>query len=410
MIPRRRLHCDPRAPGLVVRSIVGGAVLEGPDGASLALEAAASVAHPGAPHPIAATTSSGRNALARLLRALGVPGGGTILIPAYTLGSLVPFLEALGHTVRFCDVEESSPVMSLRSVQAAWTRDIRCVLVTHLFGLSAEVDEITAFARARRAVVIEDCAHAWGTRRDRVPVGARADGALFSLDPVKPVHAFGGGVALLTNPSTEELRALGAPGRQSTATAVLGQVARGGLEGLVFRDPWLRVPSGFLAFEQTRWAMERLDGRLRRRSPSPDPDAGLSNLQAAIARLHLETLEARLQRRRAVARHVLDALGLDDIRLTEEASTRSNAYFIIVRAAPTEDARTLRRELWRRGIDAGVGTEVADDAAAAAGVRCAHAADWFARAVQLPCFEDMTEPVLTDLTERLRSFRGRLVP
>lgn len=409
MIPRRRLHFDARAPALLARSVAKGTVLDGPDRESFIRDAVHSVEYPGAPRPVAVATSSGRNALARLLKALSVPPGGTVLIPAYTLGSLVPFLEALGHPVRFCDVEQSSPIMSLRTVKAAWTGDVVCVLITHLFGHAAEVDEIAKFARARRAVVLEDCAHAWGTRLDGEPVGARADGALFSLDAVKTVHAFGGGVAMLTDTAAEKRLSMAGTGCVSTVPAVLWRLAAGGLEGLVFQGPWLRVPSGLLAFEQTRRLVERLDSIIRRGSPSPNPGAVLSNLQAAIARLHLETLQARMQRRRYVARRVLDALELDDPALDEDAATRSNAYFVVVRAAPREDARSLRRELWLQGIDAGVGTEVADNASDTAGVHCVHAADWYARAIQLPCFEDMTNDILEKLTRRLRNFRGRFV-
>ena len=60
-------------------------------------------------------------------------------------------------------------------------------LATHLFGHSAPVEEIATFVRARGGVVLEDCAHAWGVRREHRLVGSFGDGALFSLDALKTV-------------------------------------------------------------------------------------------------------------------------------------------------------------------------------------------------------------------------------
>ena len=102
-------------------------------------------------------------------------------------------------------------------------------------------------------------------------------------------------------------------------------------------------------------------------------------------------MEARLARRRRVAREVLASLDLEDPCLEESSPSRSNAYFVVVRARGGESAVAIRRQLWRAGIDAGVETEVADVVRTANGEVCPNANDWFRRAIQLPCFEDMAD-------------------
>ena len=68
---------------------------------------------------------------------------------------------------------------------------------THLYGLPCDMDPILASARRRGIAVIEDCAHALGATYRGRPVGTLGDAALFSFQTLKPLNAFGGGLALI---------------------------------------------------------------------------------------------------------------------------------------------------------------------------------------------------------------------
>src|SRR5205814_9837896 len=56
---------------------------------------------------------------------------------------------------------------------------------------------ILATARRHGVAVIEDCAHALGATYRGRPVGTLGDAALFSFQTLKPLNAFGGGLALI---------------------------------------------------------------------------------------------------------------------------------------------------------------------------------------------------------------------
>jgi dTDP-4-amino-4,6-dideoxygalactose transaminase len=73
------------------------------------------------------------------------------------------------------------------------------VVVTHLFGLPAPVDEITAVADAAGIPVIEDCAQAFGAEWDGRKVGAWGDIGCFSLQQGKHITTGEGGLVATDN-------------------------------------------------------------------------------------------------------------------------------------------------------------------------------------------------------------------
>jgi perosamine synthetase len=389
---------------MVLRSAAAGTLVGGPDRTAFREALVAHSTLDASAPPAVRLCGSGRGALRSLLDTLEVPRGSTVMLPAYTFAGVAAFLVGLGYRVALCDVDRARPVMTEETLDAAWHPGISCVLLTHLFGAVSRPAEVVALARDRGALVIEDCAHALGTLDGGRPAGLRGAGAFFSFDLLKPVNTFGGGAALLPGQSPPPL----AGERASTpGAAVVGRVAQGVAEDRLFAGPWLAPLSGALAVPAVRAALDRADRRLRRGHPAAV--GSLSNLQSRIGVAQLGDLERRLRRRREVARRVLASLDLCDPQLEETARTRSNAYFTVVKAAPGESPLALRWALWARGIDAGLGPDVADDLGGVYGPRRPVAADWFRRALQLPGGAALTERQVERLCRRLRSFRGKLL-
>ena len=89
--------------------------------------------------------------------------------------------------------------MSPASLQAALARRPRVVVVTHLYGRLAAVEELAGAARAAGAIVIEDCAQAHGARRRGKHAGTFGDIGCFSFYPTKNLGALGDGGAVVTH-------------------------------------------------------------------------------------------------------------------------------------------------------------------------------------------------------------------
>jgi len=84
-------------------------------------------------------------------------------------------------------------------VEAAVTARTRAIMPVHLYGLPADMDEITRVAERHRLRVIEDAAQAHGAAYRGRLCGRLGDAAGFSFYPAKNLGAFGDAGAVITD-------------------------------------------------------------------------------------------------------------------------------------------------------------------------------------------------------------------
>ncbi|HEX8966363.1 MAG TPA: DegT/DnrJ/EryC1/StrS family aminotransferase, partial [Chloroflexota bacterium] len=148
---------------------------------------------------------SGTDALRIGLEALGIHAGDDVLVTANAGIPPVAALVAAGARPVFCDVDPLSPTLDPREIDRRVTPAARAVLVVHLYGQPARMDDIVARARGHGLKVLEDCAQAHGARFDGRLVGTLGDAAAFSFYPTKNLGALGdGGAVLSADPSVAE--------------------------------------------------------------------------------------------------------------------------------------------------------------------------------------------------------------
>lgn len=405
MIARRRYDLPKGLAGTIREAISRDEVVNGPHGYRFdrALKLAVMAKGP------VRTTSSGRVALSMILDAMRLPPGAAVMIPAYTLGALRTFLERRKLRPVVCDVAKDRPIMTPETIDIAWQKDVKVVLATHLFGWTIDMAPVMDMAERRGAFVVEDCAHAMGARHDHRPAGSLGHAAFLSFDVLKPINTFGGGAVLAMDTEVAERITQTASLDAPNPTETLKKIASGVAEDALFAGPWLKIPTGLLAMDFTRPAMDAFDRRFRRPVTSGVGPTALSDLQARIGLEQMGTLASRLARRRKIARAALSALDINDPRLDETNPDRGNAYFTVVRGALGENTAHLRRSLWMAGIDAGIGGEVADVLSLENGGAPPNAQDWYDRAVQLPCYSAMGDETIEKLQKILTRFKGRLV-
>ena len=143
-------------------------------------------------------TGSGTDALILALLAYGIGAGDQVIVPNNVCPPTPSAIRAVGAEPVFCDVEEGTAVVSLRSIAEVLTPRTRAVIPVHLYGKAAPVDEIAPFVRARGIVLIEDCAQALGTRLHGRHVGTFGEVGCFSFYPTKNLGAFGDAGACIT--------------------------------------------------------------------------------------------------------------------------------------------------------------------------------------------------------------------
>ncbi len=148
----------------------------------------------GRKHAIAC--ASGSAAVHCTIAALGLrPGDEVVTTPITDMGALTPILYEGGVPV-FADVDPRTLNVTADSIRAQLTARTRAIVVTHLFGLPADLDAILQLAEAHQLPVIEDAAQAFGaTWRDR-KVGTFGALGSFSLQQGKHITTGEGGIVV----------------------------------------------------------------------------------------------------------------------------------------------------------------------------------------------------------------------
>ena len=141
---------------------------------------------------------NGTDALVLALMALEVGPGDFVATTANAGGYATGAILRLGATPVLIDVVVTTGQMSSESLLGTIASGIRlkALVVTHLFGLMAEISEIREIAEQFNVLLIEDCAQSFGARLNGVPAGAWGHAATFSFYPTKNLAALGDGGAV----------------------------------------------------------------------------------------------------------------------------------------------------------------------------------------------------------------------
>jgi dTDP-4-amino-4,6-dideoxygalactose transaminase len=161
--------------------------------------------------------ANGTDALHLALRALDVGYGHDVVVPANTFVATAEAVVLAGATPRFADVDHDTLLITAQTLKAAVTPATKAVIVVHLFGQMANMDEIQAVAAELGIEVLEDAAQAQGARWLGSPAGSLGRVGCFSFYPGKNLGAFGDAGAIVTQDAdlATRLRSLRDHGREA---------------------------------------------------------------------------------------------------------------------------------------------------------------------------------------------------
>jgi aminotransferase EvaB len=199
----------------VKRVIYSGHYIHGPEHQEFEIELAAYLEVENA-----IGVASGTDALYLSLKAVGCEPGSKIITAANAGGYTSVVAANIGCEIIYCDVDAQSLVITDVTLEPLLTKEIRAVVVTHLYGNIAPIDRILALCEPLGIKVIEDCAQAIGGRIGSQRVGTMGDVGAFSFYPTKNLGAAGDGGAVTTKSShlassVRKLRQYGWDGKYS---------------------------------------------------------------------------------------------------------------------------------------------------------------------------------------------------
>ncbi|GAA2679153.1 MULTISPECIES: DegT/DnrJ/EryC1/StrS aminotransferase family protein [Actinosynnema] len=164
--------------------------------------------------PEVVTVASGTVALQIALQSAGIDAGDEVLVPSLTFCASVQAILATGAHPRFVEVDPRTLCVRAEDVLDGLTETTRAVMPVLYGGRAVDLSPIRELLHRRDVVVVEDAAHAFGSRhRDGRPVGAGEALTCFSFDPIKNLTCGEGGAVVPATPEqahrARRLRALG---------------------------------------------------------------------------------------------------------------------------------------------------------------------------------------------------------
>jgi len=349
-------------------------------------------------HAIAA--SYGRMAFYYILKALALPPGSEIILPALTFWVVPELARVAGLKVVFADVDPATFTMDPAALERAVTPATRAVVPTHLYGLPCDMAAIMAIAGRHDLRVIEDCAHALGATCGGRPVGTFGDAGFFSFQTLKPLNCYGGGLALVRAADVAaRVRELAEREPWPDQKRIENRLLVGRLQR-IFIKPWVFTISAFPILWVSSLIGANPDVYLWEtiRSLDPLPDSyteRFPNVQAAIGLSALEMLDGWTEDTRRHARAMDRALGdLPGISVPQVPPGRTHVYYQYCVYGPERDELVVR--CVRRGIDIEtLHVDVCSDMDLFAGTRAeppqTPGARRSAGAMQIPVYSTLTD-------------------
>ena len=146
----------------------------------------------------AIAVTSATTALHLALIALDIKAGDEVIVPAFTWVSTANVVLYQGAEVVFCDIDPTTFNLDPRKLKDKITSKTKAIMVVHLFGLCAPMDEIKTIAGD--IPLIEDGACAAGSAYKGLPAGGLGLMGCFSFHPRKSITTGEGGM-ITTNDS-----------------------------------------------------------------------------------------------------------------------------------------------------------------------------------------------------------------
>lgn len=142
--------------------------------------------------------SNGTCSLHLALKTLGLQKGDEVITPTNSFIASTASIVLSGYVPVLVDVDDDLNI-SVDKLEGAISVRTRAIMVVHLAGRPAKMNQILDIAKKYNLIVIEDAAQSIGSMLFGKRVGTFGEFASFSLHPLKNLHGYGDAGAIVTN-------------------------------------------------------------------------------------------------------------------------------------------------------------------------------------------------------------------
>jgi len=139
--------------------------------------------------------NSGTSAILTALCGLGIGPGDEVIVPGFTFIASISSIVYCGAIPRLAEIDRTFN-LDPADVKAKITPQTKAIMVVHMMGNPARLNELKAIADEHKIALIEDCAQAFGASYFGKPVGSIGTVGAFSFNVYKTITSGDGGMTV----------------------------------------------------------------------------------------------------------------------------------------------------------------------------------------------------------------------
>lgn len=326
----------------------------------------------------AVAVSNGTAALHIACLAAGIGAGDEVITSPITFAASANCVLYCGGTPVFADIKKDTYNIDPEDIERKITPKTKAIIPVHYTGQPCEMDAITEIAKKHNLIVIEDGAQVISGEYKGKKIGSISDMTTFSFHPVKPVTTGEGGMVTTNNKELyERLKLFHTHG--------------------ITREPEL------MDKQDGPWYYEQLELGFNYR---------ITDIQCALGISQMRRLDAFAEHRRMLAaRYNKGFAGCKNVITPYQHPDCLSSWHLYMIQVPAD----MRKSVFEKLRQAGIGVNVHYipvykhpyyQAHGYQDICCPNAEAFYAGAITLPLYADMTKEQVDYVVEKVIEFTG----
>jgi len=142
---------------------------------------------------------SATHALHLSVQSLGIGLGDEVIVPTFTFAATANAVKYCGAEPILADVDLDTFNIQPIEIEKKITKRTKAIIVVHYGGQACDMDQIKAISKKHGLIIIEDCAHAFGSSFKNKKCGNIGNVGCFSFYPTKIITTGEGGMITTNN-------------------------------------------------------------------------------------------------------------------------------------------------------------------------------------------------------------------
>lgn len=172
-----------------------------------------------------------RTAIYFALKAHNIPRGAEVIMPPISIKGILDVVIDLGLKPVFVDVNPDTLCFDIGALQRAMSNNTKAIIITYLYGIVPDVEQIVSLCRDNNLFVVEDFSQCLNGKFKGKKVGGFGDVGVYSASSIKTLDTYGGGLLVCNDESfysamNEEKRRLAPPRRLFLINKIITDLVR----------------------------------------------------------------------------------------------------------------------------------------------------------------------------------------